>query len=99
MKINSIGYVLLAVQRALLGVISPELRAVMIDFDQKQQLLFIRIYYHEEVSEEILELWECAITEASADLGPDCLLDDGIERLDFPQEIPFRGRCVFLRKE
>ena len=34
-----------------------------------------------------------------ADVGPDYLFDTGIERLDYPQEIPFRGQYAYLRKE
>ena len=36
MEIMSIGYALLAVQSALLGVITPELRAVVVDFCKKK---------------------------------------------------------------
>ncbi|MES2273731.1 MAG: hypothetical protein V4487_06030 [Chlamydiota bacterium] len=99
MKELSIGYALLAVQSALLGVVTPELRAVIVDFSNLEPMLYIRFYYDGKVSKEIIDLWHCAITEANADLGPDCLLDDGIERLDFPSKISFRGRYAYLRKE
>ncbi|HKZ00088.1 MAG TPA: polymorphic toxin type 50 domain-containing protein [Rhabdochlamydiaceae bacterium] len=99
MEIFSIGYALLATQRALLDAITPELRAVVVDSCEKTNLLYIRFYYDGKASEKLIDLWQCAITEASADLGPDCLLDDGVERLDFPQKIPFRGRYAYLRKE
>ena len=95
----SISYALLATQNALLGVVTPELRAVVVDFCKEQKLLYIRFYYHGEISEKCIDLWQCAITEASADLGPDCVLDDGVERLDYPNKIPVRGRYAFLRKE
>ena len=94
----SLGYSLLAVQNALLKVVTPQLRAVVVDFSKAQQL-YIRFYYDGEASEEAIDLWQCSITEASADLGVSCLLDDGIERLDYPNEIPFRGRYAYLRKE
>ncbi|HKZ45404.1 MAG TPA: hypothetical protein VJ343_01740, partial [archaeon] len=87
MEIFSIGYALLATQRALLDAITPELRAVVVDSCEKTNLLYIRFYYDGKASEKLIDLWQCAITEASADLGPDCLLDDGVERLDFPQKI------------
>lgn len=95
----SIGYALLAVQSALLEVIVPELRAVVVDLSNETQILYIRFYYDGEVSEKLIDLWECAITEASADLGPDCGVDDGVERLDYPKEVPPRGRYAYLRKE
>lgn len=92
-------YALLATQNALLGVVTPELRAVVIDLDNNDKVFFIRFYYDGEVSPEIIDLWDCAITEASADMELDYTLDDGIERLDYPQGIPFRGRYAYLRKE
>jgi hypothetical protein len=99
MEVISIGYALLAVQSALLGVVTPQLRALVVDICKETPLLYLWFYYDGEVSEELVALWHCAITEASASLGPDCLLDDGVERLDYPQEIPFRGRYAYLRKE
>lgn len=98
MEVFSIPYALLAMQNALLGVVTPELRAVVLDVNPDTQLLYIRFYYDGDVSEELIDLWDCAITEASADLGAD-VLDDGIERIDFPNKIPFRGRYAYLRKE
>jgi hypothetical protein len=96
-EIFSMALVLLSVQRALLGVVTPELRAVVVDLDDARQVLYIRFYYHGEVSEDLIELWNCAITEV--DLGPDYFFDEGIERLDYPNKIPFRGRYAYLRKE
>lgn len=93
----SIEYALLSTQKALLDVITPELRAVVVDFNNREQLLYLRFYYHGEVSEELIDIWQCVITEV--DLGPDCKLDDGIERLDYPIPIPLRGRYAYLRKE
>ncbi|HEV3270270.1 MAG TPA: hypothetical protein VGZ69_06455 [Candidatus Rhabdochlamydia sp.] len=58
----------------------------------------MHFYYEGEVSEELIELWQCAVTEAS-DLESNWELDDRIERLDYPQEIPSRGRYAYLRKE
>lgn len=99
METFSIGYALLAVQSALLGVVSPELRAVVVDVSKADKLLYLYFYYDGEASEDMIDLWECAITEASADLGPDCVLDVGVVRLDYPKKIPFRGRYAYLRKE
>ncbi|MEK7339483.1 MAG: hypothetical protein AABZ92_02075, partial [Verrucomicrobiota bacterium] len=100
METFSTGYALLATQGALLDEITSELRAVVVDVCKEEKLLYIRIYYEGEASEERIDLWDCVITEASAALGPDCVLDDRIERLDYPQEIPFhRGRYAYFRKE
>jgi hypothetical protein len=99
MDMFSIGYALLSIQRALLGVITPQLRAVVVDVSKEEHLLYIRFYYDGEIGNKVLDLWECAITESSADFGPDCVLDAGVERLDYPQKIPFRGRYAYLRNE
>lgn len=99
MELFSIGYALLAVQSALLGAVTPELRAVVVDMCKETRLLYLYFYYDSNASEELIDLWQCAVTEASADLGPDCVLDDGVERLDYPKAIPLRGRYAYLRKE
>ena len=99
LEIFSLGYALLSTQHALLGIVTPELRAVVVDFVKGENLLYMRFYYDGALSEKYIDLWQCAITEASAALGPDCILDDGVDRLDYPKAIPVRGRCAYLRKE
>jgi hypothetical protein len=96
METMSLGYALLAVQAALLGVVTPALRAVVVDLNQEDELLFIRFYYHGSVSEKLIDLWQCAMGES--DVGA-CMLDGSVERMDYPQEIPFRGRYAYRRKE
>ena len=96
-EITTIAYALLSIQRALLGFATPELRGIVADIQGQE--LYIRFYYDKGVSHEILESWEFAITKVIADMGSDYLFDTGIERLDYPQEIPFRGRYAYLRKE
>ena len=99
MKGLSISDALLSFQSALLGVVTPELRAIIIDYNSEEDFLYVRFYYNGYVSEDTIELWQCAITEGSAHLGPDCFVDEGVERLDYPQPIPKRGRYAYLRKE
>ncbi|MES2344771.1 MAG: hypothetical protein V4494_02375 [Chlamydiota bacterium] len=83
--------------RALLGVITPELRAVVVDL--VEDVFYINFYYDGEVSEDLIDLWDCAITEASAGLDSNFGLDEYIERLDYPQKIPRSGTFAYLRKE
>ena len=68
METFSLGYGLLAVQSALLGVITPQLRVVVVDVCKEEDLLYLHFYYDGEADEKAVDLWECAITEASADL-------------------------------
>lgn len=82
---------------ALFDVVTPELRAVVIDL--VGNVYYMRFYYEGDVEEDLIELWNCALTESSADMGPDCITDEAIERLDAPQDIPIRGGLAYLRKE
>jgi hypothetical protein len=91
--------VILEMQRALWGVVTPELRAVSVDLNEKEKIFHINFYYHKEVAEEIIDLWECATTETSAGLGVDYFTDYKIERLDYPNEIPNNGIIIYYRQE
>ena len=97
--IQDLGRSILSMQKALLHIVTPELRAVIIDLDNNKNVFFVRFYYDGIVNDTILDLWRSSIKKANAELHFDFTLDSNVERLDFPQEIPFRGRCVFLRKE
>ncbi len=98
-KEMSIGYALLAVQHAMLGVVTPDLRAVVVDFDKEEPLLYIRFYYSGKVSDKMVSLWESTIKEASVNFGSGCPLDSNVERIDYPGTFPFRGRFAYVRKE
>ncbi len=90
---------LLAVQSAMLGVVTPELRSVVVDAPQGEHFLYVRFYYDGEVSQELIDLWQRAILETRMDFGPEYQLDGAVERVDYPQEVPFRGRFAYFRKE
>jgi hypothetical protein len=95
----SIGYALLSIQRALLGMVTSALRAVIVDMNSDKKTLYVRFYYDGEVDEKTIDLWKCAIKESSVNFGQDCILNANIERLDYPQKIPCHGRYAYLRKE
>jgi hypothetical protein len=90
---------MLAVQNSLLDVVTPELRTVIVDFDKEKSLLYIRFYYDGDPSEKHLTLWESAIYKSKAIFNPNCILDAAIERIDYPNNMPFRGRYAYARKE
>lgn len=98
-KEPSLAYAMLAAQHALLGVVTPELRAVIVDFDKEKSLLYIHFYYDKEVPKTLIDLWLNTIAEIRADFAPNSLLDNGVERVDYPLVYPFRGRYAYLRKE
>lgn len=96
---QQLGDALLSMQRALLGAVTPELRAVLVDLDSKTDTFYVRFLYDGHVSQNLIDLWHSAITEASAGLDPQYNLDDGVERYDYPKKILVRGYYAYLRKE
>lgn len=95
----SFGYALVSMQQALLGTVTPALRAVIVNMNADAKLLYVRFYYDEAMDEKAIDLWECAIQKSKADFGSNFFLDAEIERLDYPQTIPCLGRYAYLRKE
>lgn len=95
----SIGYALLSMQRRLLGLVTPSLRAVVVNINADEKLLYIRFYYDGKVDKKMLDNWESSIKESCSDFGQDCVLDADLERLDYPRNIPCAGRFAYLRKE
>ncbi len=102
-KEMSMAYDRLALLDAMLGIVTPELRAVIVDFNKEQTLFYIRFFYHGEVPRILLELWQNAILKTKNDFAPNCDLDGKVERVDYPNPIPFptpfRGWPAYRRKE
>lgn len=89
---HSTGYALLCVQRGLLDVVTADLRAVVMTvYEDDERYLCSQFYYNGAVSEDDIEQWNAAITEASAGMGVGFSIHDKIERCDFPKPIPFVG--------
>lgn len=97
MNYNSIEYALLAMQNALIGEINPNLRAVIVDIDKQRKLYYMRFYVDGSSSKQQIEDISCIMTEASAALTFN--VNEDFERLDYPRDIPERGRLAYLRKE
>ncbi len=88
----------LAVQNALLGNISPNLRAVLIDVDIEKKILFFFFFYDGVVGDKLFDLASVSCTEASSHF-PEYKVKEQIESLNFPEKIPSKGRLVYLREE
>ena len=90
-------HVLLSVQKALLGAISSQLRAVTVSWDMHRiDMYFI---YDGELSEDDRESAECAATEVLANF-PDDHVEAHYVRCDVPDRTPALGmHVVFRRKE
>jgi hypothetical protein len=94
-----VAQALLCMQRALLAVVTPQLRAVVVDTDKESKQFYIRFYYDKEIDKPLLQLWTYAIMQAHADFGTDWLLDHEVEKIDFPKRMPLRLRLAYHRKE
>lgn len=88
----------LSVQRALLGHVTPNLRAVYLKCNAVCiQLIF---YYDDPPSEEEQELADFADTEFIADFpSPDFKTDFKIITLPYPNIFPKDDVCVYKRYE
>ena len=93
------GYALLSASRALLGAVTPNLRVVTIKVSAEEKMVKVCFFYDGNISEEDFETANTAITEIISDFPLDYELDDHIERIDYPNAIPFDGRVVFERKK
>jgi hypothetical protein len=89
--------IVLSVQRALLGSITPNLRGVAVDWDDRT----IRVvsYYHGAISDEDKDIMSCVHTEVATDFIDLRQVDLVLERLDMPMKMNGYRAWVFLRKE
>ena len=97
-QFSELAKALLSMQKALLGSVVPSLRAVTVDIDINNQIIFFSFFYDGEVSDELFDLASVASAEASSNF-PEYYVKDIIKRIDFPNQIPVRGRYAYLRKE
>lgn len=93
----------LSAQRALLGNVFPNLRAVCINFSEN--LIYFYFYIDQEISEDYRESCQSAIDDVIADFcnvihnGKEIEFETSIMRLDFPQKPPLNGCWVYYRSE
>lgn len=86
-----------SIQRALLGHVTANLRAVYVIVDEESQSYNLFFYYDKPLSEDEAELASLADTEFIADfpLQTTCT----VEVLPYPQRIINKGWCVYERYE
>jgi hypothetical protein len=92
------SYAILSLQKALLGKVIPELRAVITEVKEGSNHVFVRFFYDTPLIQEILLEWEEALSEVMADFGEGYTFDMALAFLPHPNPIPFQGRYVYLRK-
>ncbi len=93
----SIYYLLWSIQNALLNAVTPELRAVIVDTDDKNKKALIYFFYDGEITERVREIANLARTET--DSYPNHFNEEYILRVDAPKQIPLWGKFAYLRKE
>jgi hypothetical protein len=89
--------VLVALQQALLGEVSAQLRAVTVRYDDTS--IHFESFYDGEVSDDDRESMSCVETELIAYFPEDHRITCEIHRLDYPALIPKDRVWVYYRKE
>jgi hypothetical protein len=94
-----VAVLLLDMQEALLGKVTPALRLVTVGVNSDQKELEFRFIYDGNISEEEFELANSAIREASISF-PGYRANTQIERVDSPQNFSANGkRAAYLRRD
>lgn len=88
--------IILSVQRALLGEVSPALRGVTVGWNDKS--INILCYFDGFISKEDREAMSCVETEVMADF-PDLQIDLDVIQCDVPQEMNLLDVWVYRRRE
>ena len=79
----------LATQKAMLGIVTPELRAVSVS--QEGNIIFVCFFYEGEIFAELKALWQNALPQIQESLKNECKVELQIIRLDRPQKVPLKG--------
>jgi hypothetical protein len=91
--------IMLSANRALLGAVFPQLRAVLVSaWGNKWR---VRFYVDGEITRDEHETLSIAATEIVSDMPHDLKWEETIERLDYPTAIPSSPEFtwVYERKE
>ena len=88
---------MLEIQRALLGEVSPHLRAVTIQ--HSDNMLHFDAYFDGEIDEDDVESMWCVDTELVAALPETIQVTHSSHRIDSPMRLPKKDITVYLRRE
>lgn len=88
---------LLSVQRALLGAVSPSLRGVTVGW--QDNLIRLRFYFDGPISDEEYSAVQVVSTEVIADFQSPWEINEEILRLDPPTPLECLEAWAFLRRE
>ena len=90
----------LSAMRAMLGEITPEMRAITVEVNMRQ--ITVRVYHDGVASDELWDDFDAAMACVQADFpgeGPEAIsLVQILHRYDSPAPIPAIGFPIFARK-
>jgi hypothetical protein len=89
--------VLVALQQALLGEVTANLRAVTVSYDETS--IHIEAYFDGEIHDEEREAISLVETEVMAEFPPTHMITHELIRRDAPALIPKDRAWVYFRKE
>ncbi len=89
--------IVLSVQRALLGSVTPNLRGVATDWNDTEIRVFC--YYHGPIADNDREEMSCVHTEVATDFIDIAPVHFVLERADWPMKMNGHRAWIFLRKE
>lgn len=89
--------VLLALQGALLGAVTPNLRGIGVRWDDTR--IHFNCYFHGPISDEDRATMAVVDTEVYAEFPGSHKVTHDVFRLDFPQWLPRDETPVYRRKE
>lgn len=98
-SLSPVARLSLILQQALLGRVSPTLRAVSASIDPVKQRLGVYFVYDGEISEKNVESVQDIVSEMGQ-FYPLFTVEHWVSRLDSPAKVQFEGRRIaFCRKE
>jgi hypothetical protein len=89
--------IVLSVNGALLGSVTPNLRGVAVDWDDSS--IRVVCYFHGSISEEDQEIMDCVHTEVATDFVDARTVELSTKRLDKPTKMDGLRAFVFERRE
>ncbi len=94
-----VGDLLFPMQQALLGKVTPSLRAVKVNLDDATHTLECSFFYDGKITDELYDLASQTAITGAAPFAPNYTLKLNVEQLDFPNKIQRVGRWVYKRRE
>lgn len=89
----------LSLQRALLCEISPNLRLVAFEHDDKKKKIAIYFYFDNEITDENKDSASSIAGEVAGDFDEETQVLEECIHLDFPKKLPAHQATVYRRKE